>query len=162
MSFNEASGSFIELDPVHSKLAFSAEIVKPKVSIDGAPEMVLPGWRPARIPVAPGPHRVEFWMTWGINKNYGRNALDVQVPAEGIRVSWKTPGTAFSKGKMSVSPPGAEPVDVVAASWTAGVGGANPAAWHPDPTGRHQYRWWDGTTWSPNVSDDGVASEDPV
>jgi len=155
--------SFIELDPVHSKLAFSAEIVKPKVSIDGAPEMVLPGWRPARIAVAPGPHRVEFWMTWGINKNYGRNALDVQVPPEGIRVSWKTPGTAFSKGKMTVGPPAAEPVEMVtAASAAAAAAGGNPAAWHPDPVGRHQYRWWDGSGWTANVSDNGVVSEDPL
>jgi len=154
--------SFIELDPVHSKLAFSAEVVKPRVSIDGGPETMLPGWRPCRIAVAPGPHRVEMWMTWTVNKNYGRNAIDVQVPPEGIRVTWKTPGTAFSKGKMAVSPPGVEPVEAVTAGSAAGGIGANPAAWHPDPTGRHQYRWWDGNAWTANVSDNGVASEDPV
>ncbi|MBJ7363224.1 MAG: DUF2510 domain-containing protein, partial [Ilumatobacteraceae bacterium] len=24
----------------------------------------------------------------------------------------------------------------------------NPAAWHPDPTGRHQLRYWDGQDWT--------------
>ena len=23
--------------------------------------------------------------------------------------------------------------------------------WHPDPTGRHQYRWWDGQEWTDQV-----------
>ena len=36
-----------------------------------------------------------------------------------------------------------------------------PPAWHPDPTGRHQLRYWDGRTWSEHVSDDGVAGADP-
>ena len=39
---------------------------------------------------------------------------------------------------------------------------AAPPAWHPDPTGRHQLRYWDGHTWSRHVSDDGVAGEDPI
>jgi uncharacterized protein YxjI len=37
-----------------------------------------------------------------------------------------------------------------------------PANWHPDPTGRHQHRYWDGTKWTDNVSDNGVTSTDPV
>lgn len=36
------------------------------------------------------------------------------------------------------------------------------AAWHPDPSGRHQYRWWDGTAWTGTVADDGVTAHDPV
>ena len=35
------------------------------------------------------------------------------------------------------------------------------ASWQPDPTGRHQYRWWDGATWSDVVADDGIESGDP-
>ena len=34
--------------------------------------------------------------------------------------------------------------------------------WRADPTGRHQYRWWDGTSWTDNVSNDGVNSVDPM
>ncbi len=38
-----------------------------------------------------------------------------------------------------------------------------PAAqWYPDPTGRHQHRYWNGTAWTDHVSDSGVASSDPV
>ena len=40
---------------------------------------------------------------------------------------------------------------------------SNPAAnWYPDPTGRHQQRWWDGQRWSDHVSDNGATSVDPL
>ena len=34
-------------------------------------------------------------------------------------------------------------------------------SWEPDPFGRNQYRWFDGTTWSDQVSNDSVVSSDP-
>jgi len=34
--------------------------------------------------------------------------------------------------------------------------------WHPDPTGRHQYRWWDGTTWTEGVANGGQVGSDPL
>lgn len=37
-----------------------------------------------------------------------------------------------------------------------------PAAWHADPTGRHQYRYWDGAQWTDFVADDGVQTTDPL
>jgi uncharacterized membrane protein YhaH (DUF805 family) len=37
-----------------------------------------------------------------------------------------------------------------------------PAGWLPDPTGRHQYRYWDATRWTHYVSDNGVTSADPI
>jgi hypothetical protein len=37
----------------------------------------------------------------------------------------------------------------------------NPAAWHPDPFGRHQMRYWDGTQWTEHVSNQGKQSTDP-
>ncbi len=36
------------------------------------------------------------------------------------------------------------------------------AAWHPDPTGRHELRYWDGTQWTEHVSDSGVQSTSPL
>jgi uncharacterized protein YxjI len=37
-----------------------------------------------------------------------------------------------------------------------------PANWHPDPSGRHELRYWDGTAWTDHVSDQGVTGTDPV
>src|SRR3954453_18803871 len=41
------------------------------------------------------------------------------------------------------------PAAPAAAAVTAAPGAALPAAmWAADPTGRHQYRWWDGAVWT--------------
>jgi len=37
-----------------------------------------------------------------------------------------------------------------------------PAGWQPDPRGRHEYRYWDGTRWTDHVADQGKVSRDPV
>lgn len=38
----------------------------------------------------------------------------------------------------------------------------HPAGWHPDPHGRHEYRYWDSIQWTSRVSDNGVVGEDRV
>jgi hypothetical protein len=38
--------------------------------------------------------------------------------------------------------------------------GRPAAAWYPDPSGRHQHRYWDGERWTLHVSDDGVPGID--
>ncbi|MCU1579200.1 MAG: hypothetical protein JWP19_1404 [Rhodoglobus sp.] len=37
-----------------------------------------------------------------------------------------------------------------------------PPAWNPDPTGRHEHRYWDGARWTEHVADNGVAAVDPM
>jgi hypothetical protein len=34
--------------------------------------------------------------------------------------------------------------------------------WHPDPSGRHQHRFWDGNAWTDQVADNGQTSVDPL
>jgi len=34
--------------------------------------------------------------------------------------------------------------------------------WYPDPMGRHEYRYWDGTDWTEHVSSHGRQSVDPL
>ncbi len=31
-----------------------------------------------------------------------------------------------------------------------------PPGWHPDPSGRHWWRWWDGRGWTDHVADGGA------
>jgi len=40
-------------------------------------------------------------------------------------------------------------------------GGPAPG-WYADPSGRHQYRYWDGASWTVHVADDGVQSDDQL
>jgi hypothetical protein len=37
-----------------------------------------------------------------------------------------------------------------------------PAGWKSDPTGRHQFRYWDGFHWTENVADAGEQSNDAL
>jgi hypothetical protein len=37
-----------------------------------------------------------------------------------------------------------------------------PPGWYPDPAGRFQVRWWDGSTWTSGVASAGVQITDPV
>lgn len=37
-----------------------------------------------------------------------------------------------------------------------------PANWYPDPTGRHEHRYWDGSVWTEHVSDHGRQGTDSV
>ena len=38
-----------------------------------------------------------------------------------------------------------------------------PAGWHPDPSGRHALRYWDGTTWTAHAADPGTDTiHDPI
>lgn len=39
---------------------------------------------------------------------------------------------------------------------------ATPPGWHPDPSGRHQHRFWDGNAWTDEVADDGRPGIDPL
>ena len=36
----------------------------------------------------------------------------------------------------------------------------HPPGWHPDPRGRHEHRYWDGTKWTDHVADGGVTAQD--
>ena len=40
--------------------------------------------------------------------------------------------------------------------------GGHAPNWYPDPMGRHEYRWFDGTQWTDQVSSHGKQSTDPV
>lgn len=42
------------------------------------------------------------------------------------------------------------------------MGNISTGQWHNDPTGRHQYRYFDGVQWTDHVSDNGVSSVDPL
>lgn len=44
---------------------------------------------------------------------------------------------------------------------TTTVDGASPPAWHPDPTGRYDHRYWDGSRWTEHVSQGGAQVTDP-
>ncbi len=39
---------------------------------------------------------------------------------------------------------------------------AMSADWYPDPSGRHQVRYWDGSSWTDHIANAGVAGAEPL
>jgi hypothetical protein len=77
-----------------------------------------------------------FGLLWGIA---GVGTVGLLVILSGIAMRTAGPGAA-----LKAAPVGA------------------PAAWYPDPTRRHDLRYWDGVAWSPHVATAGRVSTDPV
>jgi hypothetical protein len=49
------------------------------------------------------------------------------------------------------------------AGWSpAAPQGGPPAGWYPDPSGRHEYRFFTGYDWTADVVDNGAHSTDPL
>jgi hypothetical protein len=63
----------------------------------------------------------------------------------------------------STATPEEPPIEDAApgAEGSTGSGGSatapevSPPAWHPDPSGRFQFRWWDGSEWTSHVATNG-------
>lgn len=90
----------------------------------------------------------------------------VTLAATGIVFSWLGVGVAVAylvgvrpkvavaqQSPMLVSPPPPTPRPGPATV-------RRPADWLPDPTRRHELRWWDGTSWTEHVSDAGEPGRD--
>jgi hypothetical protein len=44
----------------------------------------------------------------------------------------------------------------------SGIATAVPAGWYPDPSNKHQQRYWDGAGWSAAIIDGGQPGSDPL
>ena len=67
-------------------------------------------------------------------------------------------GPAFD---TSGRPPRAN-LDPGAGGWSAPAAQSPPAGWYPDPSGRHQYRFFTGHDWTADVVDNGAHSTEPL
>jgi hypothetical protein len=72
------------------------------------------------------------------------------VNQEGAQVAPAAPGAAPVPAPVP-APPAPVPAPAVM-----------PADWYPDPTGRHQLRYWGGSAWTDSVADAGTQSTDPM
>jgi actin-like ATPase involved in cell morphogenesis len=88
-------------------------------------------------------------------------ALGAAIAAAAAVVGTSTAEMAAAASVVATSE---EPVvsRTVTTSAAPGPSAAADAGWQTDPTGRHEYRYWDGAGWSDDVSDSGVVSTDPM
>jgi uncharacterized protein DUF2510 len=136
-------------------LAFILFFCTPHFSIDGSPP-IRGKWGDNLFPVAPGRHEVTAWYPYGFIKRASKATLIVDVAQGQVAQLTYRPNIlyiVFLAGRLKQV--GVRPIQVQAAA-------AQPAGWHPDPAGRHQMRYWNGSGWTDDVSDAGVAAKDPT
>ena len=169
----------IEVTTSFHFLAFILYLCKPRVAINGHESTQR--WGAVAIPVPPGRYQVEAWTNYFIAPEMGRNGVVVDaMPGTVTRVRWKAPWLIFLKGSITVTdvaplgpgtapaaalpnppaPPAAAPPAAAPAPPASPASAAAPAGWHPDPSGRHEQRYFDGTTWTEHVSNAGVTGTD--
>lgn len=162
--------------PKYFFLLFVLGLCRPRASVNGT-EVAVAWSGPALVPEPPGRYEVAVWCPYLFLSRMGYSAMVVDVyPGAAVEVVWNAPWFVVLAGSISAHhvlpalmgpaharmPMGA-PMPVTPGAGTAGgVGGGGGAGWHPDPTGRHQLRWWDGQGWTPAVHDGGVHGTDPV
>jgi hypothetical protein len=135
-------------------LAFLLHFFPPKASIDGSPPFDL-RWGDNPLPGVPsGRHHVRVWFRYMFFGECGVADGVIDVPQQGMFLEYKAPTWfVFSRGRF----PALE--QQRAAAVGAGPGGG---AWHPDPTGRAEQRYWDGQAWTGHVVRGGQQGWDPV
>jgi hypothetical protein len=157
-----------------SKIAYLVLVVL--VPIVGLSLYVFKG-RP-KVSARAAAHRDEHWPVGaigGVARPMGFDAFHAAVDREAGSIGpvEETPqevsGTFFSSGGTATK---AHPVISLARTYRpkqrttlAPVESATPtvpAGWKADPTGRHQFRYWDGFHWTENVADSGEQSRDAV
>lgn len=158
----------IEVTTSFHFLAFILYLCKPRVAINGHESTQR--WGAVAIPVPPGRYQVEAWTYYMLAPQMGRNGVIIDVaPGTVTRVRWKAPWLVFLKGPIAVTevvPLGPGAVAPLAAPAAPATLPAPPApvsalaGWHPDPSGRHEQRYFDGTTWTEHISTAGVAGTD--
>jgi Protein of unknown function (DUF2510) len=156
-----------------------------RYSLDYGPE-VLCQWGDNMLQVPPGQHNIRVWYNYIGPTNRGETVFTATDERPTL-VVYTTRWNIFVKGKMEVDGmmvapngaplgpgpsaamipggpqvPGTQMAPQGAAPPQDAARAANPPAWHPDPTRRHEMRWWDGQAWSGSVSDGGVVTTDPV
>src|SRR5450759_1049425 len=127
---------------------------------------------------APGTSDVSTWFATPLkNVEFDNKGMALVVPEEGMAQSFifgslnrKQNGLDIDEFKLALS----TGLDGGGAGHRGALGdrqlgpaddqgvAESPAAWHPDPTGRHAHRYRDGLSWTPHVADAGAASHDPA
>jgi len=175
----------VDIRPTYPALGFAAEAAPVRAMAGGQGPFALTWDQALRIPVPAGDVVVVVWMAWVIRRFMGTgHALVHLEPGQVVGLGWRAPQTIFGTGKLALAdlglplamapltsaslPPDPGPRLVTPPHHVRSLADVptltSPAAgaWHPDPTGRYAYRWWDGFRWNDAVSDGQQTLSDPV
>jgi hypothetical protein len=85
-------------------------------------------------------------------------AAPVQPTPVSDPVGWAATTNSPSNPGSFISP---TPASSSTSTPTPSVVPSVPADWYKDPAGRYEFRYWDGSKWTENVSRAGVMYKDP-
>jgi hypothetical protein len=85
-------------------------------------------------------------------------AAPVQPTPPSDPVGWAATTNSPSNPGSFISP---TPASSSTSTPTPSVVPSVPADWYKDPAGRYEFRYWDGSKWTENVSRAGVMYKDP-
>jgi hypothetical protein len=135
-------------------------IFPPKVKVNGSAP-INAKWGENLIPMTSGRHTIDVYylLYWFIPSCKAQVVVDIQ-PSQVAQVQYSPSWLFLLAGKMQQV--GVRAMLAGGQAQVAQAVGAQPAGWHPDPSGKHEMRYWTGAAWSDDVSDAGVASKDPM
>lgn len=143
-------------------LAFLLFFCTPHFSVDGSAP-IKGKWGENLIPLTAGRHTVTAWYPYLFIKQASKAELVIDVaPGQVAQLSYRPHVLyiVFLPGRLKQV--GVRPIAIAGGGPVADAVQTQPPAWHPDPTGRHEMRYWSGSDWTDDVSDGGVTSKDPV
>jgi hypothetical protein len=137
-------------------------IFPPKVVINGSAP-INAKWGDNLIPMTPGRHTIaaHYLLYWFIPSCKAQLVVDI-APGQVAQVQYSPSWLFFLAGTMHQLGVRGMVNQGGASAPAVGPSAAQPAGWHPDPSGRHEMRYWSGTGWTDDVSDAGVAAKDPA
>jgi len=115
-------------------------------------------------------HRDERWPVGGIAAPVGFDAFSEAIDHQGTPPAeaetepapLEVSGTFFSSAGTATRTRTYRPKQRTSLAVAEDAVPTVPAGWKADPTGRHQFRYWDGFHWTENVADAGEQSRDAV
>jgi Protein of unknown function (DUF2510) len=102
---------------------------------------------------------------WGIHPNLWL-AIGFVLGVIGMCLAFLACATTRVEHRFD-APPSPSPAPspnpyAVGGGWSPGPAQGPPAGWYPDPSGRHQYRFFTGHDWTADVVDNGDHSSEPM
>jgi hypothetical protein len=124
-----------------------------------------------------GQHRARYWDGWRWTEQVRDDVGDPAQVSGGVGAGHAAASTvagvaeAVAAVATSDVAPGAAPTGTPApvvedrtdaARAPVSPSAGPPAGWYPDPSSRHQARFWDGSAWTARVADQGIEGMDPL